>query len=165
MVDQRFKRYLWPYLFQSAAAALALFLVLALQDIGAHAVIVAAIASTTFVLFFMPRRSAAKPRKVLGGHFWGALIGGAIAFFASSPAGLELAGLTGYAFEIEAALAVGLTMLAMVATSTEHAPAPGTALGLVINPFDWRVVLFVAVSVVLLSLAHRLMRPWLRDLV
>ncbi|MBI4197533.1 MAG: HPP family protein [Chloroflexi bacterium] len=165
LVDRRFRHHLRPYLFQSLAAAAILFLVLAIQDVGTHAVIIAAIASTTFILFFMPHRSAARPRKVLGGHGWGLVVGGTIAFIASSAIGQTFGEVAPYAFELEAALAVGLTVLAMVATSTEHAPAPGTALGLVVAPFQWGIMLFVIVSVGLLVLAHSLLRRWLRDLV
>ncbi len=59
---------------------------------------------------------------------------------------------------------MGLCIFLMAATDTEHAPAAGTALAVVVQGFSWALVFFVASSVVVLSLIHRLLRPHLRDL-
>ena len=65
---------------------------------------------------------------------------------------------------MEAALAVAVSIFLMAATNTEHAPAAGTALGVVIQDYSWELVLFVVSSVVILSFVHTLIRPRLRDL-
>ena len=67
-------------------------------------------------------------------------------------------------FDIEAAIAVGLGIFLMAATDTEHAPAAGTALGMVAHDFSWGLVLFVVGGVVGLSMIHMLLRRRLRDL-
>jgi CBS domain-containing membrane protein len=63
------------------------------------------------------------------------------------------------------AAAVGSAMLMMAATNTEHPPAAGTALGVVIAGFSWRLALGVAVGAVVLAIIHTVLRPVLRDLV
>ena len=75
---------------------------------------------------------------------------------------------------LAAALSVGLAIFLMVITDTEHPPAAGTALGIVVFgpalawsfgwPF-WRLVLFVLVFAIALSLVRFLLRPWLKELV
>lgn len=52
----------------------------------------------------------------------------------------------------------------MVITDTEHAPAAGTALGLIAHGWEYKVVVLVLASVVALALARQLLKPWLRDL-
>jgi len=52
----------------------------------------------------------------------------------------------------------------LIADPDAQVSAAGTALGVVAHDFNWRVVLFVASSVVALSLVHAMLRPRLRDL-
>lgn len=63
-----------------------------------------------------------------------------------------------------AAMAVGLGTLIMVATNTEHPPAAGTALGLVISPWSWSAIVFVLSSAIVLSVVWIALRPWLVNL-
>jgi hypothetical protein len=53
----------------------------------------------------------------------------------------------------------------MAITNTEHPPAAGTALGVVIAGFSVRVVLGVIIGVMILVSIHRVLRPYLRDLI
>ena len=66
--------------------------------------------------------------------------------------------------DVEAALAVALSIFLMAATDTEHAPAAGTALGVVVHGFSWGLILFVVSSAIMLSVVHTMLRPRLRDL-
>ena len=52
----------------------------------------------------------------------------------------------------------------MAATNTEHAPAAGSALGIVAAGVSWGLVLLLVVSVVSLAAIHRVLLPWLDDL-
>ncbi|MDA1227846.1 MAG: HPP family protein [Chloroflexi bacterium] len=63
-----------------------------------------------------------------------------------------------------AALSLGLSILFMAVTNTEHPPAAGTALGLIIHGFDWNLVLFVLLSALLMSLIRMVLRPRLTNL-
>ncbi|NIO10034.1 MAG: HPP family protein [Deltaproteobacteria bacterium] len=165
LIDPRFKRNLRSYLFQSFLAFVSLLLLLWLE--GAHlarTVIIAAIGSTGFVLFVSPHSSNAAPRRVIGGHLVGLLIGCGLALFDGTAFFQDLLHDVPFLFDVEAALAVGLSILLMAATDTEHAPAAGTALAMVAQGFSWQLVIFVVSSVVVLVLIHRLLRPYLKDL-
>ena len=52
----------------------------------------------------------------------------------------------------------------MAVTNTEHPPAAGTALGLVIVGWSWSAVLFIMSSAVILSLIRLILRPRLINL-
>jgi CBS-domain-containing membrane protein len=60
---------------------------------------------------------------------------------------------------------VGTTALLMTVLNLEHPPAAGTALTVVMEGHSAGLVLAILISVVLLTLAHRFLRPVLRDLV
>lgn len=62
------------------------------------------------------------------------------------------------------AMAVGFTIFAMVVTDTEHAPAAGMSLGLVLNTWDYKTLLFVVMAVFMLALIRYLFRSVLIDL-
>ena len=57
-----------------------------------------------------------------------------------------------------AAVSVGIGIIIMVVTNTEHPPAAGTSLGLIIHGFDWSSVIFIIGSTVLLSLIRIILR-------
>lgn len=165
ILDPKFRLQFRRYLLQSSLAVVALFAILALE--GAHlskAIIIAAIASTAFVLFITPHSPSARPRNVIGGHLLCLGIGSAFSAFATAVVGDGLISSVPLLFDLGAAGAVGLGFLAMAATDTEHAPAAGTALGVVAHQLSWGLVLFVAAGVIALSLIHVVLRRHLRDL-
>ena len=105
----------------------------------------------------MPNSIAATPRKVIGGHALAALIGTVIALLLQSPILIEIVLEKRYILDMAAALSVGVGIFVMVVTNTEHPPAAGTSLGLVIQcchlgaGIDWSSISFILVSAVLLS--------------
>jgi len=163
--DPKIKHQVGRYLLQSSLAALALFAILAIE--GAHlskAIVIAAIASTAFVLFITPNAPSARPRNVIGGHLLCLAIGSAFSLFSGAAIGHDILAEAPLLFDVGAALAVGLSFLAMATTDTEHALAAGTTLGVIANQFSLSLVLFVAIGVVALSLVHVALRRHLRDL-
>ncbi|MFQ5872265.1 MAG: HPP family protein [Dehalococcoidia bacterium] len=165
VLDPKLKSNIRPYIYQCSLAFFALLLVLLVEEVGLQrAVIIAAIGSTSFVLFVTPHASTANPRHVIGGHLIALFIGSSFAAFDGTTVGQSLLAHTSLAFDVEAALAVALSIFFMAATDTEHAPAAGTALGVVAHDFSWGLVLFVISSVIMLSLAHAIVRPRLRNL-
>jgi CBS-domain-containing membrane protein len=143
------------YVLQSLLAAGSVFVVLvALRQ--QNLVIAASLAATAFTVFAMPSRVTASPRNVIGGHLVGVVFG---SLFALIPVHSALAQ------DAVFALAVGGAMLVMAVTDTEHPPAAGTALGVVIAGFSLPVVLGVVVGVGVLALIQVLLRPMLRDLI
>lgn len=92
-------------------------------------VMAAAIGATTFILFVTPQSSMAKPRHVIGGHLLALLIGSVFAVSNGTPVAQDILGQSSLLINLEAALAVAISIFIMAATDTEHAPAAGTALG------------------------------------
>ncbi len=104
----------------------------------------------------MPGSITAKPRNVIGGHAIGLFFGSVCAFI---PHVHWLPSISVYA------LAVGLSILLMVVVDMEHPPAAGTALGIAITGISWEVAIALISSVLILSLAHRLLANHLKDLI
>lgn len=152
------------YVAQCALAALVIGATMLFLDALLHTEIIATLGATTFILFALPSSYAAQPRALLGGYFWGILTGALCCFLANRlplPAMVMLSSAQDILF---GALAVGLAILGMVVTNTEHPPAAGVALSLVIRPWAMNTLLFVAAAVILLAVAHRALRHVLIDL-
>ncbi len=148
-------RRLWKnYLYQSSFAVIVLAIVLLVLSIE-HAVVIASIGATAFIVFTMPRNTTASPRRVIGGHIIG-LVSGSLA--ALIPHDMV------FSYVLVYALAVGVSIFLMVALDFEHPPASGTALGVAMTGFSSSVFVAVITSSIILSLAHRLLRRYLRDL-
>ncbi len=120
-----------------------------------HAVIIAWLGATTCIVFAQPDNITAQTRNVIGGHIVG-LFCGFLFSLIGHPAML-------YELMIYS-LAVGTSMFVMVVTDTEHPPAAGTALGVMITGITLQVLVVVVVSIILLCVIHRVLKPYLRDL-
>ena len=152
------------YIFQCGLATLALLIILIIEDAVLNAFVIAAVASSAFIVFVVPDSIAATPRRVIGGHFVAVLIGGALSFLLHSAFLAPLVDQNKLVFDAMAALSLGLSILLMVVTNTEHPPAAGTALALLVQGFAWNLVFFVLLSVLLLSIIRMLLRPRLTNL-
>ena len=143
------------YVWQSGIATIAMFLV-SLALTMEHAVIVSSIASTAFIVFTMPKSITAMPRRVIGGHVVGLLCGGFASFISNL---FYLSPLFMYSFS------VGLAIFVMVVTDTEHPPAAGTALGVALSGLSIEILISVVSSVIILAVIHRILQPFLKDLI
>jgi CBS-domain-containing membrane protein len=152
---QELKKYWKNYLFQSALAGLSVFVLLVVLHMQ-NIVVVASIGSTAFIVFAMPREITARARNVIGGQLVG--------FFCGSLGGLIPASFH-FPDALTYSIAVGLSILIMVVTDTEHPPAAGTALGVAITGFSIEVFFSLLISVVVLSIIHRFFKAHLKDLV
>jgi CBS-domain-containing membrane protein len=153
-IRRGFKRLWLNYVYQSLLATVVIFLILLLLNLE-HAVVIASIGATAFIVFTMPRNITAAPRRVIGGHIIGFLCGSAFAFI---PHPAAITAILVYS------LAVGTTIFLMVALDLEHPPAGGTALGVAITGFSVSVMVAVVTSSIVLSLAHRFSKRFLKDL-
>jgi CBS-domain-containing membrane protein len=68
-------------------------------------------------------------------------------------------------FVIFGALAVGIAIFLMTITNTEHAPAAGIALGLVINQWSIKTIIFIIVAILWMSMVRKLLKPHLINLI
>jgi CBS-domain-containing membrane protein len=153
-IDTQFREHWKSYLLQSTLATIAVFIVLYFLSMQ-HAVIIASLGATAFIVFAMPDYITAQPRNVIGGHIVGLFCG---FLFSLIPHSSLLSSLLVYS------LAVGTSIFIMVVTDTEHPPASGTALGVAMTGITLDVLIAVVVSIVILSVIHRLCKPYLRDL-
>jgi CBS-domain-containing membrane protein len=121
-----------------------------------QATIVTSLAATIFIVFIAPTSPAAQPRKVIGGHSIGLLCGSLLSLV---PHTLPVTRIAVFA------VAVGIASLLMALLNMEHPPGAGTALALAVDGFAVDIVLAVLIGVAILALIHRLLKPWLKDLV
>ena len=163
--NSRFAGRQQAYLLQALMTTAMLGAVLAVEDVLTNAAVTAAIASTAFVLIMTPRSVVASPRHVIGGHLIAVMVGGLISLLFASSALDSSAGDTRLLIDTSAALSVGIGIVLMGLTNTEHPPAAGTALGMVMGGFSWVVVIVLMFSVLVMTIVQRLMLPYLKDLV
>jgi len=155
-IRRRF-RSLWKnYLIQSLLATLVVAIVFTVLSIE-HVVIIASLGSTAFIIFTMPRSNTANPRRVIGGHVIGLVCGSLLSLIPHT----TLLPLSIMVYS----LAVGLSMVLMVALDFEHPPASGTALGIAITGFSPQLMLTVLTGSIVLSIAHVFLKKHIKDLV
>ncbi len=153
-IDREFRQHWKNYLMQSLLATLSVFVVLYFLSMQ-HAVIIASIGATAFIVFAMPDNITAQARNVIGGQLVGLFFGFLFSLFPHPSLIYSI---------IIYSLAVGATIFTMVVTDTEHPPAAGTALGVVITGISLDVFIAVTISIIILSLIHKFFKPYLRDL-
>ena len=158
--DIKVRKQLHRYILQCALAGGVVFVILSFLGVVEHTGLVAALGATTFMTFTMPHRVSTRARYVIGGYVAGIIVGVLCSFILRGS--MIVYGHT--AFAAMGAVAVAVTALLMVTTNTEHPPAAGIALGLVLQPWTYPTVLFVLASVVFLSVAKRVLKPVMIDL-
>ena len=163
LIDSQLRRYWKNYLVQCAPTTLALLAIMLVMDVVVQAVIVVAIASSAFIVFVMPHSRASTPRRVIGGHVVAVIVASGFALIHLTPVG-GFAAESHLASDLMAAAAVGLSILIMVSINTEHPPAAGTVLGLVVEGWTLSAVFFVLLGAVMLSVVHGFLRPRLVNL-
>jgi CBS-domain-containing membrane protein len=75
IIDSSFTKKPKSYIIQSLLAVLALAVILYFVEVLTHAAIVAALGSSTFIVFAMPHTVAARSRRLIGGHLVGLICG------------------------------------------------------------------------------------------
>lgn len=151
------------YLFQAGLASLALLAILLIEQGVSNGIIVVTIASSTATVFVVPHSIASTPQRVIGGHVVSVIVGLAVWGI------LQL--ITGHAntasntqIDIFGAAAVGLSVLTMATTNTEHPPAAGTAFGIIVVGFSFTFIAFILSAAVILSLARAMLGKRLQNL-
>ncbi|MFC2063131.1 HPP family protein [Chloroflexota bacterium] len=165
IIDKSFKRSPKSFIIQSLLAVVAVAVILYFVEILTHAAVIAALGSSAFIVFAMPHSITARSRKLIGGHIIG-LASGTICYYAflSGPLG-NLINNWEFTTLFIYALAVGLAIFLMVVTNTEHPPAAGTALGIVVYPWSSQVAIFVLSFAIILAIVRRLLISRMKDLV
>ena len=151
LFDRNFRGRAPQYVFQCGLVTLSLIAILMIEGGLGRAAIVVAIASSAFIVFVLPNNQASDARKVIGGHLVAVVVGSSL-FGVLILSGVDtVADDLGYASILTAALAVGISTFLMVITDTEHPPAAGTALGLIIPGYSHYALVFILSGALILS--------------
>ena len=163
-IDKHIRRQnLKRYLLQCSLAGVVVLILLFILDAVTQTVLIAALGSSTFIAFAVPRSPHSDPRHMIGGYlvgiFAGSLMGTLhLALDFSDPSVAHASMI------VFGALVTALAMFVMVVTKTEHPPAAALALGLVLNEWNFMTLLVIVAGIVSLSILKRLVLPVLMDL-
>ena len=163
-LDPGFAAHPWRFVWQAGLASLALLAVLMFADSLSSAAIAAGLASSVVIIFINPSNRTARIRSVIGGH-WVALVLGSVfslvLFAGPVEAFLDTVPLVQV---LSYALVVGLAILVMAVTNTEHPPAAGIAIGMASR--EWEAAVFGSIigAVVVLAVVKLIIRGRLQDL-
>ncbi len=161
LLDEKFKDNKLRYAAQSILASVVLAFVLLWLDSFIDFVIISALGATTFILFAMPQQSASIPRRVIGGYITGIVVGKTFLFLLNI---IEASIQQNILVNIFGAISVGITIFLMTIINTEHPPAVGVSLVIILHGYEWRTLLLIVVAVILLKLVQSVLKKWLIDL-
>ncbi|MBN1857190.1 MAG: HPP family protein [Dehalococcoidia bacterium] len=142
------------YLLQSAGAGLTTSLILLFLNLE-HAVVIAALGASAFIVFGRPFDLTARPVNVIGGHLIGFAVGSLCATIPHSSM---------YPTLFCYGLAVGVSVFLMVLLNTQHPPASGTALGIAMRGYSHEAFIAVITITLVLAFVHYVLKPHLRNL-
>ena len=161
-IDAKFVHRPRIYLVQSLLAGLALVGILIAEDALTNGAVVAAVASSVAIVFFVPHSVASKPFRLIGGHV--AAIAAALCtvgimmLLPDAVAGNQLV------IHTLQGASLALVILFMTITNTEHAPAAGTALGLATS-VPLNSVIFIISSALIISVIRIILYRRLHNLI
>ncbi len=164
ILDEKFRKNITRYISQCALATISVFIVLMVLDVVTNAVIIAALGSSTFIAFTMPEAQVSRPRFMIGGYIIG-IAAGCLCHYLSL---CSLMAWTSFIHEsphvVFGAMSVGLAIFVMVITDTEHPPAAGLALGLILNEWSILTIVVVFAGIISLSIIKFILKPVLKNL-
>jgi len=159
--DKKVKNHLLKAMFQCFLAMIVMYLLLFFIDIATYPAMLASMGATIFVVFTMPDAYVARHRSLIGGYLVGIVTGILCSFLDIT----KILPISDYQSNISlAALAVGLSIFIMISTDTEHPPASGLALGLVINEWDFLTVVLLMILILSLTVIKKILSPILINL-
>jgi CBS-domain-containing membrane protein len=164
-LDGKFRRIPGHYVVQCLLAGVATAIVLVLMDTVAETALIASLGSSVFIAFTMPHAHVSRTRYLLGGYIVGTAVGIAFGLLLGS---LDLP-VEGLGYDVAliglGAGSVAVSIFLMVLTNTEHPPAAGIALGLVLNR-NWglRTLAVILGAIAALALVKWLLRRYLKNL-
>jgi len=164
LFDTKFLKNKLRYLLQCLLAALSVLVMLLILDALSNAAVIASLGASSFIAFTMPHAQVSRPRFLIGGYVVGVGAGTLCHWLSQLTSPTSLPVLQDQSYVVFAAAAVGLAIFVMVVTNTEHPPAAGVALGLVLGECRPMTVVVVLLGIIVLSILSKLLRPILRNL-
>jgi len=165
LFDKKFRKNVHRYLFQCFLATLTILAVLFFLDILTETAIIAALGASAFVVFAIPNSYSSDARRLIGGYIIGIIVGILCYFISIYFPSSNFLTTTEMSLIVFGAIAVGIAIFIMAVTNTEHPPAAGIALGLVINPWTWVTIVFILCAIIWLSAIRKMLKPYLMDLI
>ena len=165
LFDVRFFRLKKQYLVQAALASLVMMILLVLVDSVADAVLAVGLASSAVIVFVHPNSKSAAVRHLLGGHAIGLTVGMAISIilYHADWLGMDYT-VNHWIVDLVAGSALGIVILLMSITDTEHPPAAATAVGFAWEGLEPIVIALFLAGIIVLSISKATLRSFLRDL-
>ncbi len=139
--------------------------ILVFVDSLSDAALAAGLGSSVLIVFIHPSHHTAQSRSLIGGHGLAIVVGSALALILFAAPVADFLKDKILMRDLSLALSVGVLIMMMAATDTEHPPAAGTVLGFSTRSWDPSIMAIVIAAVLLLALIKRLLSPYLRDLI
>jgi CBS domain-containing membrane protein len=165
LIDAKIKSNIRQYILQSVYATIAIFLILFFLNIFTHAAIIVSLGASAFIIFIVPKSYFAQPRPFIGGYIVSIIIGCLFRYFYDIFSPVPVLVNPHMTFIAIGALAVGVAIFLMAIFNVEHPPAAGMALGLILNQWDYKTLVYVICAVILMSVAKRLLEKRMIDLI
>ncbi len=167
-------RKFWLHLLvQGGVAVVFMWLVLTGLDKVARSTIIwaagaSSLASSSYIVFCIPRSVVAHPLKIVGGYVIAIVVGECIRLLATwichfipgCQAGVPFM----HVFEVAAAISVGISLLLMVLLKSEHPPAAGLAVVMVLDIRNYYALGIILFSACILALIRTCFRKQLHNL-
>jgi CBS-domain-containing membrane protein len=163
--DKKFRKNTPKYIFQCFLASLTILAVLVFLDVLNEAALITALGASAFIVFTMPTQYSSDPRRLIGGYIVGLCVGFIFYLISTSELSNSLIGNHTTTLVIFGSIAVGFAIFIMAVTNTEHAPAAGIALGLVINKWDYLTIIFIIIAIVWLAGIKIILKRYMMDLI
>jgi CBS-domain-containing membrane protein len=163
--DKKFRKNIDKYIFQCVLATCTILAVLVFLNVLTETAIITALGASAFIVFTMPNTYSSDPRRLIGGYLVGILVGMICLYFSTIEVISTFFMTQKMTLIIFGAIAVGIAIFVMAITNTEHAPAAGIALGLVINEWNYLTLILIISAIVWLVSVRKLLKPYLIDLI
>ena len=165
LIDKKFKKNPVKYIFQCVLAAFTILAILLFLNILTEIAIITALGASAFIVFTMPKQYSSDSRRLFGGYIVGLVIGFIFYIIKNLDIVKNVFDNTTTLLVIFGTLAVGVSIFLMAVTNTEHAPAAGIALGLVINKWDYITIIFIIIAIIWMYGIKTLLKKYLIDLI
>ena len=165
LIDKKFRKHPLKYFFQCTLATLTILVILFFLNVVKETAIITALGASAFIVFTMPTQYTSDTRRLFGGYIVGLSVGFIFFLISKSSFIVNLIGDETTIFIIFGSIAVGFAVFIMAVTNTEHAPAAGISLGLVINKWDYLTIIFIFAAVIWMVAIQIILKKYLMDLI
>lgn len=165
LIDKKFRKNILKYIAQCFLATLTILAVLIFLDVLTETAIITALGASAFIIFTMPTQYSSDPRRLIGGYIVGLIVGFIFYLISQSQIKNILSVSETTTLVLFGAIAVGFAIFIMAVTNTEHAPAAGISLGLVINKWDYLTIIFIIIAIIWMTSIKIVLKKYLMDLI